>query len=127
MHYPRLVKAQAASLAATALDFLVTIGCVEVLHSWYLAATILGNMVGGITNFYLGRHFVFDASRQNVRVQGSRYLGVWLGSMLLNAAGVYLCTQVLHTNYVISKIVVSLLVGIGFNYLLQRHFVFPKS
>ena len=114
-------------MAATVVDFLVTIICVELLHSWYLAATVLGNTAGGITNFCLGRYFVFEATQQNARAQGGRYLGVWLGSMLLNATGVYFCTQVLHINYVISKIVVSLLVGIGFNYLLQRHFVFPKS
>ncbi|HEX8427055.1 GtrA family protein [Hymenobacter sp.] len=127
MRYPRFLKAQVSSLAATVVDFVVTIGCVEVLHSRYLAATILGNIAGGITNFSLGRYFVFDATKQNARAQGGRYLGVWLGSMLLNAAGVYFCTQVLHSNYVISKIGVSLLVGFGFNYLLQRHFVFPKS
>lgn len=127
MYYPRFIKAQAASLASTAVDFVVTIGCVEVLHSWYLAATILGNIAGGITNFCLGRYFVFEATQQNVRTQSGRYVGVWLGSMVLNATGVYFCTQVLHTNYVVSKIVVSLFVGIGFNYLLQRHFVFPKS
>ncbi|WP_046244163.1 GtrA family protein [Hymenobacter terrenus] len=127
MRYSRLVKAQAASLAGTAVDFLVTIGCVEVLHSWYLAATVLGNIAGGITNFCLGRYLVFDASQQNAPLQGGKYFLVWLGSMLLNATGIYLFTQVLHANYVYSKIVVSLLVGIGFNYFLQLHFVFKKS
>ncbi len=127
MRYPRLVKAQAASLAGTAVDFLVTIGCVEALHVWYLTATILGNTAGGITNFYLGRHMVFQAAQHDARMQGVRYFLVWLGSMLLNASGVYLFTQVLHVNYVSSKIAVSLLVGIGFNYFLQRDFVFKKS
>jgi putative flippase GtrA len=121
------VKAQAASLAGTAVDFLVTIGCVEGLHLWYLAATVLGNTAGGITNFYLGRHLVFQAAQQNAPMQGVRYFFVWLGSMLLNASGVYLFTQVLHANYLYSKIAVSLLVGIGFNYFLQRDFVFKKS
>ena len=124
---PRLLKAQAASLAGTAVDFLVTIGCVEGLHSWYLLATVLGNTAGGITNFYLGRHLVFKASQQNAQGQGVRYFFVWLGSMLLNASGVYLFTQGLHANYLYSKILVSLLVGIGFNYFLQLHFVFKKS
>lgn len=127
MRYPRLVKAQAASLAGTAVDFLVTIGCVEGLRVWYLAATMLGNTAGGITNFYLGRHVVFQAAQHNAQMQGVRYFLVWLGSMLLNASGVYLFTQVLHANYVYSKIAVSLLVGIGFNYFLQRDFVFKKS
>lgn len=127
MRYPRLVKAQAASLAGTVVDFLVTIGCVELLHSWYLVATVLGSMAGGITNFALGRYLVFEAAEQHASAQGVRYFLVWLGSMLLNATGVYLCTQILHVNYVLSKIVVSLLVGIGFNYFLQLHFVFKKS
>ena len=126
MYYPRLVKAQVASLASTAIDFLVTIFCVEVLHSWYLLATILGNVAGGVTNFYLGRYYVFKASQQRTHTQGVRYFLVWLGSMLLNAVGVYLFTQVLHANYVQSKVVVSLLVGVGFNYFLQLHFVFKK-
>lgn len=46
--------------------------------------------------------------------------------MLLNAAGVYLFTQLSHVNYVYSKAVVSLLVGVGFNYFLQLYFVFKK-
>lgn len=126
MRYPTLLKAQAASAVGTAVDFLVTIGCVELLHSWYLPATVLGNAAGGVTNFYLGRHYVFRAPQQGAPAQGVRYFIVWLGSMLLNAAGVYLFTQLLHVNYVCSKVVVSLLVGVGFNYFLQLHFVFRK-
>ena len=121
------MKAQAASLAGTGVDFLVTIVCVEVLHSWYLLATVLGNGAGGLANFYLGRHFVFRAARQSSRAQGVRYAAVWLGSMLLNAAGVYLFTHVLRFNYLHSKTIVSLVVGLGFNYPLQRYFVFGKT
>ena len=127
MRYTRLLKAQVASAAGTAIDFLTTIVCVEYFHSWYLLATALGNAAGGITNFYLGRHFVFNESRQRARPQGIRYFIVWLSSMLLNAAGVYVFTQLLHTNYLYSKVLVSLVVGIGFNYFMQLHFVFRQS
>lgn len=126
MRCPRLVKAQAAALAGTAVDFLVTVACVEGLHCWYLLATALGNAAGGLTNFYLGRHLVFRSPRQSAQAQGGRYFLVWLGSMVLNATGVYLFTQVLHLNYIYSKILVSASVGIGFNYLLQVYFVFKK-
>ena len=126
MRWPRLVKAQAAAAAATAGDFLVTVAGVEIFHCWYLAATVLGNAAGGLANFYLGRYLVFRAARQSAPAQGARYFAVWLGSMFLNAAGVYLFTQVLRANYLHSKVVVSLLVGVGFNYFLQVHFVFKK-
>jgi putative flippase GtrA len=123
----RFLKAQAAAAAGTGVDFLVTIACVEVLHSWYLLATVLGNAAGGLVNFYLGRYYVFQARQQQAEAQGVRYFLVWLGSMALNAAGVYLFTQLLHLNYVYSKVLVSLVVGVGFNYFLQLYFVFKKS
>ncbi len=126
MRYRRFLQAQAAAAVGTAADFLVTIVCVEVLHSWYLLATVLGNVAGGVVNFYLGRYYVFRAAQQSAPAQGIRYFFVWLGSMLLNAAGVYVFTQGLHVNYLCSKVVVSLLVGVGFNYFLQLYFVFKK-
>lgn len=46
--------------------------------------------------------------------------------MLLNATGVYLFTQLLHLNYVYSKVLVPFVVGVGFNYSLQLYFVFEK-
>jgi len=126
MRYVQLLRAQAAAAAGTAVDFLVTIACVEWLHRWYVLAMVLGNVAGGITNFYLNRHLVFRATQQRAPAQGGRYLVVWLGSMLLNVTGVYLTTQVLSTHYILSKVLVSLLVGLGFTYSLQVHFVFKK-
>ena len=126
VHYRRFLQAQAAAAVGTAADFVVTIACVEGLHAWYLPATVLGNVAGGVVNFYLGRYYVFRAPQQPVPAQGFRYFLVWLGSMLLNAAGVYLFTQGLHVPYLYGKVAVSLAVGVGFNYFLQLYFVFRK-
>lgn len=73
MRYPRLLEAQGGAAASTTVDFLVTIGNVELFHSWYLLATVLGNAAGA-TNFYLGRHYVFRAPQQGAPAQGVRYL-----------------------------------------------------
>jgi len=127
VRYPRFLKAQAASLTGSAVDFLVTIGLVEGLRVWPVAATMLGNVAGGITNFYLGRHLVFKVSHQQVASQSVRYALVWVGSLLLNGGGMYLLTSVAHANYLLSKVVVSLLVGFCFNYPLQLYFVFNNK
>lgn len=126
MRLPRLLKAQAASLVSSAVDFLVTIALVEGLHRWYVLATVLGNMAGGLTNFYLGRLVVFEAASRSAQAQGARYFITWLGSMLLNAAGLFVLTRWLGLHYIVSKTLVSLLVGVGFNYFMQLHFVFKK-
>lgn len=73
MRVRRFLKAQAAAAAGTGVDFLITIACMEVLHSWYLLATVLGNAAGGLINFYLGRLYVFQAPHQRARAQGVRY------------------------------------------------------
>jgi putative flippase GtrA len=127
VRYPRFLKAQAASLTASAVDFLVTVVLVEGLRVWPVAATMLGNVAGGIANFYLGRHHVFKVSSHRAASQGVRYSVVWLGSLLLNAGGMYLLADLAHANYLLSKVVVSLLVGFGFNYPLQLYFVFRSK
>ena len=127
MNNRRFLKAQAAALAGSAVDFLTTICLVEGLHIGPVVATMLGNVAGGIINFYLGRHQVFKVSQHRATSQGVRYSAVWLGSLLLNAGGMYLLANVARANYLLAKIVVSLLVGFGFNYPLQLHFVFRSK
>lgn len=124
MNYPRFLKAQAASLAGSVVDFLGTICLVEGLHVAEVPASSLGNVAGGLANFQLGRHHVFKVAHHRATSQGVRYLLVWAGSLALNAGGMYLLVDRLHANYLLSKMVVSLLVGLGFNYPLQLYFVF---
>lgn len=120
------LKAQASSLIATAADFLLTILLKEVFMVWYLAATTAGTICGGITNFLLGRNWVFPSTEKKAGIQAFRYIMVWLGNLALNAGGTYFFTSIAGIKYWISKILVSLIVGIGYNYVLQKFFVFRK-
>lgn len=133
------LKAQASSLTASIVDFTATIVLKEVFHIWYLAASVLGTITGGIVNFLINRNWVFETGNnhkvivteygdknRHVRLQAVRYLLVWTGNLGLNAAGVYLITHYCGVSYMISKIVVSLVVGISYNYLLQKRFVFSR-
>ncbi|WP_374166717.1 GtrA family protein [Arcticibacter sp. MXS-1] len=123
----KFLKAQVASLSGTIVDFLTTLVSVELFHVWYVAANIAGNVCGGITNFYLGRNWVFNSRDKKVYVQGIRYIMVWGGSIALNTSGVFALTHFLEINYIISKVVVSLVVGFSYNYFLQNYFVFKQS
>ncbi len=120
----RFLRAQAASITASIIDFLVTILVVEIFDVGYVAATVTGNIVGGLSNFLLGRQWVFEAQHKNAVKQVLRYAVVWCGNLFLNGLGMYLLTDQLTVGYVIAKIVVSIFVGISYNYLLQRVYVF---
>lgn len=118
------IKAQAASLAATGFDFLTTIVLVNVFGWWYLAGSITGTIAGGVLNFMMGRLWAFNAAERRIEWQFIKYVLVWTGNLLLNAAGVFMITQYVVHSYVISKVLTSVIVGIGYNYVLQKKFVF---
>jgi len=118
------VKAQAASLAATIVDFSVFVILTEWLNCWYLAASITGTISGGITNFLLGRVWVFDATQGKVPKQAFKYILVWAGNLLLVSGGVFVVTEYAQLTPLASKIIVSLIVGFTYNYMLQKKFVF---
>lgn len=118
------IKAQAASSVASLMDFITTIFLVEVVGCWYLSASLTGTILGGITHFIISRRWVFDAGEKEVPEQIIKYLVVWIGYLTLNGLGIFVITHYCNVNYVISKIGVSFIIGITYNYLLQKRFVF---
>lgn len=120
------VKAQASSLIASIFDFLTTVVCKEFFYLWYVTATLLGTIIGGITNFILGRAWVFNGKEKSISQQILKYLIVWAGNSLLNTSGVYFVTHYTGLSYIFSKILVSVCVGVSYNYILQKSLCLRK-
>jgi putative flippase GtrA len=118
------LKAQCTSLVASGADYLVYgllyWGC----HVWYLTASMMGLITGGIVSFIVARNWAFDKGSRNIKMQAFLYFLVWNGNLLLNTAGVYLVKEGFHADPTFSKILVSIVVGISYNYLLQKNLVF---
>ncbi|QMW02446.1 GtrA family protein [Spirosoma foliorum] len=121
------IKVQATSLIATGVDFLTTILFVNIWHFWYLSASVTGAVSGGIASFIIARKWAFPTSQQPVVSQFSRFVLVWLGNAGANATGLYAATHFLGIQYLIAKTAVSILVGVSYNYFLQKDFVFTMS
>jgi putative flippase GtrA len=119
------LKAQASSLTASATDFLITALTVSIFGWWYLAGSMIGTISGGAVNFYINRNWVFNASSAAVKKQIIRYMLVWLGNLLLVTLFVYLLTRFFNLNYLFSKIAVSVVMGLSYNYYMQKQFIFP--
>jgi len=89
-----------------------------------LTASVLGTLSGGIVNFTMNRRWVFSARDEKINFQAIKYLLVWIGNLVLVSAGVFILTNYGGISYLVSKITVSLIVGILYNYVLQKGFVF---
>jgi len=123
----KFLRAQVSSLISTIVDFGITIFLKELCGMWYLLSTSVGSILGGITNFSLGRQWVFNAAELSMESQAVRYLLVWGGSIFLNIGGVWLLTSIGNFNYLYSKILTAVFVGIFFNYSLQNTYVFKLN
>lgn len=122
----RFLKAQYSSLISTAADFSVTLFLTQVVGVWYLLSSCTGTVVGGYVNYSLGRNWVFRSKNGPLRVQLARYIVVWSGSLILNTLGLFFITEVLGFHYIISKAIIAVCVGMGFNFYFQKSFVFKS-
>ncbi|MDP4265971.1 MAG: GtrA family protein [Bacteroidota bacterium] len=120
------LKAQSASVCSSILDFSITIFLTEIIGIWYGFSSVTGTFSGGIVSFLLNRTWVFRTVDENKFVQIQRFVLVWISSLILNFSGLLLLTKYLNINYLISKIIISIIVGILFRYNLHRIFVFKK-
>ncbi|MCL1933802.1 MAG: GtrA family protein [Candidatus Azobacteroides sp.] len=132
------LRAQLSSQLSSITDFIVTILLVNVFNLFYVYATFIGSVCGGITNCIVNYRWTFKVMDVKKRYIAIRYLAVWGGSIFLNTSGTYLMTELLkripwlmklshlffENIFIIPKIIVSLLVGFVWNYNMHRHFVY---
>lgn len=117
---------QLSAFVATGVDFAIMTSSHELFGIDPVLATAVGATCGGVTNFQLGRHWVFGGARDGRVVgQALRYACVSLGCVVLNALGMGLVRiWVGPQSYVLQRVVVSLLVGFLWSYPAQRWLVF---
>jgi putative flippase GtrA len=118
------LKVQAASIAGSIVDYLVTIVLVSGFHCWYLGASSAGNIFGAATLFILCRKWIFRRDKDSIHLQIARFILVFAGNMILASIGIYILTHFLKLHYIISKTILSVLLGVSYNYVMQKKFVF---
>jgi putative flippase GtrA len=120
------IRHRAGALIATGVDFLVMIGCVELLHFNPVGGTIAGAFFGAVTSFSLGRHWIFHHADSKVAGQIFRYALVSGASLCLNAMGESLLVFHVGLGYVLARSIVALAVSNLWNYPLHKFFVFKR-
>ena len=120
------MKAQLSAQIATVIDFLITILLVKLFGVYYLYATFIGSVVGGMVNCVINYEWVFKAEDCKKIHVGLKYFIVWGGMLYaLICSGVNgLLGYYVYDVFILSKITVALLVAFFWNYYLQRVFVY---
>lgn len=124
--YWQWVRHHATSIMSTVVDYGVMVAAVELLHVRPVAATAMGAFAGAVTNFTINRRFTYRAEDVAVRQQVWRYALVSAASLGLNTAGEWLFHDRLGLQYLAARVTASLIVSNGWNYPMQRFFVFSE-
>lgn len=117
-------KAQFSALIATAVDFSITVALSRLLGCCYLTSVFVGTLSGGIINFYINRDWVFTSVKPARRGQPLRYMIACLINIFLVTLGVYFLTEHFDLNYMLSKVLVSIVLGCSYSYLIQKYYIF---
>lgn len=117
-------EAQLSAILATTIDFGLSFILAELVSIWYVAASFIGAVSGGIVNCVVNYRWVFKAKGIRKNTMAIKYFTVWTGSILLNTLGTYIATELSGEHFIISKTLVAIIVAILWNYQLQRRYVF---
>jgi putative flippase GtrA len=122
-----LARHQLGAVVATAVDFATMIALVERLGLSPVAGTAVGASLGALTNFALGRAWVFPRHSGHWAGQAGRYAVVSAASAGWNALGEHLVHDVARVQYVVARVFVSIAVSLLWNFPMQRRFVFREG
>jgi putative flippase GtrA len=119
-----LGRHQVGSIVATAVDFGLMVLLVERAGLSPVVGTAIGASAGGVTNFVLGRTWIFRRHSGHWAAQAARYAAVSGASAGWNALGEHLVHDVAGVPYLAARVLVSIVVGLLWNFPMQRRFVF---
>jgi len=124
-HLATFARHQAGAIFVTLLDFTTMTVFVKALGTSAVLGTVAGATLGGVTNFILGRRWIFAATGASAHHQAARYAAVSGASLVLNATGEYLLHDRMGLQFQIARAIVAALVSVAWNFPMHRYFVFP--
>src|SRR5690606_30739562 len=124
--YKEFFKAQFSAFIVGLFDFGIYTFCFTILNFTAPFSNIVSGSLGAVINFTINRYWSFESSKNSIGSQLWKFVIVVIGSISLKSFGIYILVDVFHWNFIISKLLVEVIVSLGFNFLLQKFWVFKK-
>lgn len=136
-----LIRSSMSSQLCGWIDFLVSFLVFSFIGLSAWLSTAIGAFVGGILNCIINYKFTFHAFGVDWRVAFTKFIFVWMGSLLFNSFGTEAVYSLINkwqwvheikglSNdgiFSASRLFVALMVSLCWNFLMQRHFVFKVT
>jgi len=124
--YKEFFKAQFSAFIGGLCDFGIYTFCYTVLNFTAPFSNVISGGLGAVVNFTINRYWSFESSENSVGSQLWKFILVVIGSISLKSFGIHILVDVFQWNFIVSKLLVEVVVSLGFNFLLQKFWVFKK-
>lgn len=124
-------KAQVSAFSGGVVDYLIMITITEFANIHYTYSIVISGIIGAYVNFKVNKAWTFQSNdlpyKHSTKILILKFAIVVLNSVLMKAAGTYLITTYIKTDYYISRLFTDGFVSFVFNYNLQKYWVFKKK
>jgi putative flippase GtrA len=125
------IKAQVSAFLGGVIDYAIMVFLTEIFNVHYTISIAIGGVIGAVVNFNLNNKWTFHSKdaiyKNSIRQQLLKFVLVVVNSIFLKSMGTYAISTLFMIDYKISRPIIDLFVSIGFNYTLQRYWVFKKA
>ncbi|MCL7989189.1 GtrA family protein [Sphingobacterium sp. lm-10] len=123
----QFLKAQLSAFVGGMVDYAIMICGVELFELPISTSIVISGAIGAVVNFSINRYWTFKDEQTKVGDQLWKFIIVVIGSILLKSQGTPLLTDITGIDYRITRLMVELVVSLGFNFTLQKFWVFRKG
>ncbi|GEM69078.1 CDP-alcohol phosphatidyltransferase [Sphingobacterium mizutaii NBRC 14946 = DSM 11724] len=120
------LRAQLSAFIGGLSDFGIYTFCYTVLNFTAPFSNVVSGSLGAIVNFTINRYWSFGNTEKSIGSQLWKFIIVVVGSITLKSLGIHVLVDIWHLHFLLSKLIVEIIVSLGFNYTLQRFWVFKQ-
>lgn len=120
------LKAQLSAFIGGLSDLCIYTFCYKILLISAPISNIISGSLGAVVNFTINRYWSFKNTEKSVSSQLWKFILVVIGSISLKSIGIYLLVEVWEKHFLLSKLLIEVMISLGFNFTLQRYWVFKK-
>ncbi|HMR17889.1 MAG TPA: GtrA family protein [Sphingobacterium sp.] len=124
--WKEFLKAQLSAFIGGLSDFVIYTFCYKVFLVSAPFSNAISGSLGAIVNFTINRYWAFNNTTISVASQLWKFILVVISSIILKSTGIYFFVDIWKFHYLLSKLIVELIVSLGFNFILQKYWVFRK-
>lgn len=124
--FKEFLKAQLSAFIGGMIDFGIYSFCYKIFLMSAPFSNIVSGSLGAVVNFSINRYWSFNSTGDPLTSQLGKFILVVLGSIFLKSTGIHFFVDVWGWHFLLSKAIVEIVVSLGFNFTLQKFWVFKK-